>query len=66
MSRILAVPLADYERALGRADTAEAKLEHALDALSRLVRQLERVGGYAKHEDQAELQEARAVLAEER
>jgi hypothetical protein len=46
-------------------DVLAARLAVALESLSALVRQLERIGGYATHEQQAELRTARAVLAEE-
>lgn len=58
------VPVADYDRALARAETAEAVCDQALQSLSRLVKQLERIGGYATHEHQQELRDARALLVE--
>lgn len=47
-----------------RAATAQARADRAIASLRALVRQLERIGGYATHEDQAEVREARAVIAE--
>lgn len=44
-------PLAAQNKRLAKSATA-------------LVRQLERIGGYSKPDDQADLREARAVLAE--
>lgn len=41
-----------------------ARLSNALDSLKALERQLAKIGGYATHEQQAEIREARAVLAE--
>lgn len=41
-----------------------AQRDAALESLRRLVRQLERIQGYATHEAQMELREARAVIAE--
>lgn len=46
-------------------DVLQARLAAALESLSAMVRQLERIGGYATPQDQAELRHARAVLAEE-
>lgn len=42
----------------------QARLEAAVVCLAKLVRQLERVQGYSTHEQQQELREARAVIAE--
>ena len=43
---------------------ALAQRDRAIAAISKLVRQLECIQGYATYEQQAELREARAVLAE--
>lgn len=45
-------------------EVALAQRDAALKSLRLLVRQLERVQGYSTHEQQSELREARAVLAE--
>lgn len=63
-AKAFAVPIADYERIRAQLDVSEARLEHALDALKALVKQLEKVQGYSSHTQQAELREARAVIAE--
>lgn len=41
-----------------------AALEQTRTSLAKLVRQIERAKGWSKPEDQADLREARAVLAE--
>lgn len=58
------VPVADYDRALARAELAEAHRAEALLALRALVRQLERIGGYSTPQDQQALRDARALLVE--
>lgn len=47
-----------------RFEIIRARHDRACRALYALVRQLERIGGYMTTEQQAELREARAVLAE--
>ncbi len=45
-------------------EIAIAQRDRALGSVRKLVRQLERIGGYTTPEQQAELWEARALLAE--
>lgn len=51
------------------ADAEDARLVHRVEALTaalvRLVRRVERAGGYATPDEQADLWEARAALAEQ-
>lgn len=51
------------------ADAEDARLAHRVEvltaALVRLVRRVERAGGYATPDEQADLWEARAALAEQ-
>jgi hypothetical protein len=54
------------DQLLAQLHHAEAREERALDLLTRLLRQLERVQGYSSHSEQADLREARALLAEKR
>lgn len=56
---------AELVKADERADVAVARGARALGSLRSLVRQLERIGGYTTHEQQAELREARALIAED-
>jgi hypothetical protein len=58
-------PMTD-DQLLAQLHHAEAREERALDLLTRLLRQLERVQGYSSHSEQADLREARALLAEKR
>lgn len=64
MTRPSLIPSADYDRALAQRDHANAHCDRALEIVRLLVRQLEKIGGYATHEQQAELRDARALLAE--
>lgn len=41
-----------------------AQRDRALTSLKKLIRQLKRIGGYSTCDEQAELREARAVVAE--
>jgi hypothetical protein len=50
---------ADEQIAIERARNVRLR-----DSLKALVRQLEHIGGYSEHGQQAELREARAVIAE--
>ena len=62
-----ALALADSltrELSAARDEVDGARLEQAMACVAKLVRQLERVGGFATSGDQAELWEARALLAE--
>ncbi len=55
------------ERTLSeRLEMLQARHERALESLAALVRRVDRAGGYATDQDQADLRLARAVIAEER
>jgi hypothetical protein len=41
-----------------------AQRDSAIESLKKLVRQLERIRGHSTYQDQADLREARAVIAE--
>lgn len=43
---------------------AVAQRDRALTSLKKLIRQLERIGGHSTYDEQADLREARAVVAE--
>ncbi len=71
------VPKADFERLQAKyaealqqldgmaKDTPDAAMtDRLVVCLAQLVRQIERVGGFATDRDQAELREARSVIAE--
>lgn len=47
-----------------RIEILTAERDRAVESLKKLVRQLERIRGYASHEDQTDLRDARALLVE--
>ncbi len=73
------VPKADFERlqakygealqqldAIAKDSPEAAQLDRMAVCLAQMIRQRERIGGYADDRDQMELREARACLAESR
>ena len=60
----VAVPVADYDRTLARAEYADARAKSLVDSLKELVAQLERVQGYSTYAQQADLRHARALIVE--
>lgn len=49
---------------LAHRDELQARHDRALACLRALLRQLERVQGYSSHDEQQQLRDARALLAE--
>jgi hypothetical protein len=49
---------------LAHRDELQARHDRALDCLKALLRQLERIQGYSTHDEQQQLRDARALLAE--
>ena len=60
----VAVPVADYDRMRARAEYAEAREVRAIEMVKTLVARREHVGGFAPNDEQAELWEARSLIAE--
>jgi hypothetical protein len=54
----------DQVALLAHRDELQARHDRALDCLKALLRQLERIQGYSTHDEQQQLRDARALLAE--